>query len=493
MGRRSLLLLIAALAAAAPEEQRSPTSALTQLIEHCKLDPGLLGDDDHHEQQAPLDPSSLEFFTHIPLSGGTAWSWHLMATHTRDEIVPGSAVAASFRLPSSCPKVRYTTVLPLPIPSPPPSRPSPPPPPPPRPQCAERVKRELALSASNRSYRVLYAHAKASLLTELGVQRPFHTTTFLRDARTLALANGPRRRAINAVLVKQCRLLATNATNCSVARGVAAAQAHAHTRKYAEDDKDHDGNRWCDAALTSAAAGDVGAQPQNHERQLFGRERRERKAHGRNRTADRRRHQQRYDETWLSWLVSDTADGDGDRHVCESFVSAQRALRRTLWFGMTSQWAGSVCTYHSLTKRRFPKEDAAVCPGRMVGGGGDQTTRGRGKGQGNEDHGVDGSVGRRALYGRGNEPSAHNDHSTCPLPNAEAMLERSPAKLAVEVIESSTELSDLLAPLLEGEAALAALASLARPPHIYGHQQQTAPTTSVHALMPPLLPITPLP
>ena len=320
------------------------------------------------------------------------------------------------------------------------------------------MSRELALPASNRSYRVLYAHAKASLLTELGVQSPFHTTTFLRDARTLALANGPRRRAINAVLVEQCRLLAINATNCSVARGVAAARAHAHTRKYAEDDKDHDGNRWCDVALVSVGAGDA-PQPPDHTRQLFGRERVERHAHARGGSAGHRRHQQKDAESWLSWLVSGTADGDrdgdGDRNVCESFVLAQRALRRTLWFGMTGQWTASVCTYHSVTKRRFPKEDATVCPRRTVGRSGNRQNRGRDEGQGNTFHGAGGSAEHRVLYGRGDEPSADNNLSICPLLNAEAMLEHSPAKLAVEAIESSPELSDLLALLLEGEASLA--------------------------------------
>ena len=86
-------------------EHRNHTSALAQLTKFCGL--GHLGNgqliDD--EGSVPFDPLSFEIFTHIPLSGGTAWSWHLKATLKHSEIVPGSAVAASFRLPSSCPKV----------------------------------------------------------------------------------------------------------------------------------------------------------------------------------------------------------------------------------------------------------------------------------------------------------------------------------------------------------------------------------------------------
>ena len=96
---------------------------------------------------------------------------------------------------------------------------------------------------------------------------------------------------------------------------------------------------------------------------------------------------------------------------------------------MTSQWVGSACTYHSLTKRNFPREDSAVCPGRAAS--------------------LKGSS-HRALFGRGSEPSAENGHSICPLEAGAAVLARSPAKLALEAIESSPELARLLVPLIEG-------------------------------------------
>ena len=37
------------------------------------------------------DPESLEFFSHIPGAGGSAWSWHLRAAFDPREVASGSA------------------------------------------------------------------------------------------------------------------------------------------------------------------------------------------------------------------------------------------------------------------------------------------------------------------------------------------------------------------------------------------------------------------
>ena len=108
MTRRDPFLAIAVMATLVPavhltEPHQNHASTLTQLTRWCQLHEVV-----HHDTESPslaATPTSFELFSHIPLSGGTAWSWHLKATHEQHEIVPGSAVAAGFRLPTSCPKV----------------------------------------------------------------------------------------------------------------------------------------------------------------------------------------------------------------------------------------------------------------------------------------------------------------------------------------------------------------------------------------------------
>ena len=245
---------------------------------------------------------SLQLFAHIPQSGGTAWSWHLKSVYHPSEIVPGSEVAGRFQLPNGCAR------------------------------CKTKRLQSL-IPAANRTFRVLFGHSRTSLLKEIGVQPPWHTTTFLRDAAELALAQGPDRSAITKILAYAC------GQNESVALSREANQmaqiliAYPYYREHGEL------RRHCTLGRAIRTASSMTHQQrratpgesnsQSFGRQLFGME-----------VADRQRSQRR---SWLSWLVPTTAvplvdPKANDDEPCRLFTRAASAVTETVWFGLTSHW-----------------------------------------------------------------------------------------------------------------------------------------------------------
>ena len=106
--------------------------------------------------------NSVETFTHIPRMGGTAWSWHLRATHTEPGLIaPGSTDSGAFDLHP-----------------------------------------EMVLNGEekNREAKVFFGHSRfPAVLRRVGAtSSTWHSTTFLRDAREHALASGCRQPKVGA-------------------------------------------------------------------------------------------------------------------------------------------------------------------------------------------------------------------------------------------------------------------------------------------------------
>ena len=100
------------------------------------------------------DQNALQFFSHMPATGGTTWSLHLAATYSPEEIAPGSSQKHKYlaeRVREAGGQVHHTGVL------------------------------DPELRSPQSKYRVLYALALPDLPAVLGVSAPHFVTTFLRD------------------------------------------------------------------------------------------------------------------------------------------------------------------------------------------------------------------------------------------------------------------------------------------------------------------------
>ena len=132
-------------------------------------------------------PSSLEFFSHIPFTGGSAWSWHLLATFAPKEVGAGSNVAGGLRL-----------------------------------SCTSEEKKDLRKRSNTCSVAdsygapvaVVFGHSRPSALDER-LMRPHHVTTFLRNQREKRLQH--MRSAVENVLRVEASAMNGSAARAALA------------------------------------------------------------------------------------------------------------------------------------------------------------------------------------------------------------------------------------------------------------------------------------
>lgn len=267
------------------------------------------------EATAPVYNSScVDFFSHIPGSSGTAWSFHLLATFLDEEIAPGSRFRSSY---GHGPGVRSNRTVSM---------------------------NELdALIADTTRSRVVFAHNLPNFGTEIGLKRCWHTTTMLSSAAEKSLHNpsvATWTRAMLARLTCEGSPAAARALEIFAPHTPLSAAACNSWRLRAAQPHDFFSGesllfqlRWLATPPSlpppfASRGGGVG------------------------------------DAT--ACLASTSTRPCGFATPTEPLsvlsTAARAALRTMPWFGLSSHWLGSTCLWHFVTKRPWPATSDSVCP-----------------------------------------------------------------------------------------------------------------------------------